>query len=308
MKDNWKLLPNVFLIGAAKSGTTSLSFSLASHPEVYLPFRKEPNFFGRDADFRKGIDWYIDTYYKVDKSFRIRVDASTHYLYWSTKVAPRIKSVYADKNVKFIAILRNPVHRAYSLYWHLVRDKIETLTFEEALKREDERLSRNGIEFEGRGDQIYGYFKGGCYASLLYPYLNLFSREQILLLLYEDLKNNLNKLLGDLFEFLEIDESTSLKKFSSNKATTTRSTMIHNFLTKPNKFKKVLKPYYDAIFPFKTRYMIRNWVFNKNLRQISYPKMKSETREFLTLRFLPEIKRLEDIMERDLSQWYDGQQ
>ena len=111
------LLPNFLIIGAAKSGTTALYDLLKQHPQVYLPFDKEPLFFSRDDYFAQGAEWYAERYFKEGESFRARGEATPHYLYWAEKVAPRIARTFGGRPPKFIAIFRDPVQRAYSWYW-----------------------------------------------------------------------------------------------------------------------------------------------------------------------------------------------
>ena len=71
-------LPNLFILGAAKAGTTTLFEQLRQLPYVYFPFSKEPLFFSQDALFEKGMSWYADTFYKEAKGFSVRGDASPH--------------------------------------------------------------------------------------------------------------------------------------------------------------------------------------------------------------------------------------
>ena len=129
-------MPNLFVIGAAKAGTTALYDYLAQHPDVFLSRVKEPMFFSREENYAKGLDWYEGAYFQGAEHYPVRAEATPHYLYWSEKVAPRIKEAYAERLVKFVASFRDPVSRAYSWYWNMVREGREDLEFEEALRVE----------------------------------------------------------------------------------------------------------------------------------------------------------------------------
>jgi hypothetical protein len=136
-------IPNMFILGAAKAGTTTLYNLLKQHPQVFLSFDKEPMFFSRDDYYSRGIEWYIDTFFKNSGEFTIRSEATPHYLYWAKKVSARIHAVYASQPIKFLVILRNPIQRAYSWYWNMVSEGRESLSFLDALLAEERRIREN---------------------------------------------------------------------------------------------------------------------------------------------------------------------
>ena len=186
---NFTKLPNFFLIGAAKAGTTSLYDILKQHPQVYLPFQKEPMFFSNDNNFNRGMEWYSHTFFQQAAGYPARGEATPHYLYWSDKVAPRIRQIYEMNEIKFVVILRDPVKRAYSWYWNMVKEGMEELTFELAIKEEDHRLKDNQNTLQKTGAMTYGYIKGGCYSTALQPFLDNFPRQDFIFILQEDLNS-----------------------------------------------------------------------------------------------------------------------
>ncbi len=151
------ILPNFLIIGAAKAGTTSLYDLLKQHPQIYLSFVKEPMFFSHDDNYRRGPEWYARAFFSGAQGCLERGEASPHYLYWSEKVAPRIKMVYGQMPVKYIVILRDPVERAYSWYWNMVKEGMEDLPFETAVDLEEERLQEHQSELQQAGGMLYGY-------------------------------------------------------------------------------------------------------------------------------------------------------
>jgi len=295
-------LPNLFILGAAKAGTTTLYDMLSQLPEVYFPFSKEPLFFSKDSLYARGTEWYIQTYYHDASSFLYRGDATPHYLYWGNKVASRMKNVYST-NPKFIVILRDPVKRAYSWYWNMIREGIEKLSFEDALEAEDKRILENYQELSQQGSMIYGYFRGGCYASQLEPFLKLFPRESFHFILQEDLLDDLTHTMQKLLDFLEYRQS--YKEFTAvrkNTAALPRSMVFQRWLHKKSRWRNWLK----KLLPIQIRYAIKENMIRLNLRPVKYAGMQPETEKRLRQGFDKEISRLQEIIDRDLSGWRIG--
>lgn len=112
------------VIGAQKSGTTSIFNYLSSHPSIFMPQCKEVCFFTRD--FERGVDWYFSNYFPSAPASSIKGEASPHYMYFKN-VPERIASLFPD--IKLIAVLRNPITRAYSHYQMTVRRNLEKRSF-----------------------------------------------------------------------------------------------------------------------------------------------------------------------------------
>jgi hypothetical protein len=110
----WLRLPNSFILGAAKCGTTSLYYYLKQHPEIYLPKDKEPHFFDNDVFWNEGVDVFLRRHFQGAQRFPARGESTPAYFHRWEKVIPRIKAVYSDVIPKFIAIFRYPVERAFS--------------------------------------------------------------------------------------------------------------------------------------------------------------------------------------------------
>lgn len=109
-------LPNLFLLGAAKSGTTSLHAYLNQHPNITFTSRKEPHFFDNESDYRRGTDWYINQYFEKMEWTSVRGDA-TPMLHLPEIVIPNLLDSYQDdaEGLKFVVLLRNPVERVVAL-------------------------------------------------------------------------------------------------------------------------------------------------------------------------------------------------
>ena len=301
MKNLEGRLPNTLIIGAAKAGTTTVYDLLKQHPEVFVSFDKEPRFFSHDDYFRRGVDWYTDTYFKKSANYSIRCEATPHYLYWADKVSPRIKQVCQTERVKFIVILRNPIERAYSWYWNMIFDGRETLSFMDALLAEDSRIKDNFDRLRFAGSMQYGYFHGGCYASQIQRFLEDYTEDKFQFLFLEDLKGNQGKTGLELEQFLGIDTAVKLEPRISNPSTKPRNRIIHSLIRNQFRIKNVLKRY----LPPRLRYAIKSTILNNNLDSFSYPKMDVEPVGYLKEKFLPEITSLSAILNRDLSHWLE---
>ncbi|MCB2200240.1 sulfotransferase domain-containing protein [bacterium] len=183
------LKPSFFLIGAQKSGTTSLFRHLEDHPCILSPLGKEPHFF--DQRYQKGVRWYESWFPSVKDAAHtpcegeaITGEGSTHYLF-DAHTPARLKEYCPD--AKLVAILRNPAERAYSAYQHEVRKKREKRSFSEVV--EDEL--RWGEEEHAKvvADPTYWskrhYFRShlrrGHYAESMKRWFSVFPREQFLI-------------------------------------------------------------------------------------------------------------------------------
>lgn len=129
--------PDFFIVGAPKAGTTSIYSYLVQHPEIFMPARKEPYFFGQwRRNSEEDLRDYLRLFRGVPES-KVAGEASTTYLYLQS-AAEEIKAFRPD--AKIIIMLRNPVDRAYSQYWHHVRLGWVEASFEEELEAEEARL------------------------------------------------------------------------------------------------------------------------------------------------------------------------
>lgn len=296
---NVSTLPTFFILGAAKAGTTSLYSLLKQHPEIYLPYVKEPMFFSHDENYRRGVEWYIKTFFSKAEKYIARGEATPHYLYWAEKVAPRIKAAYGEQEVKFVVIFRDPVQRAYSWYWNMVKEGKEDLPFPQALAAEGERIRANGERLYHAGSMTYGYYRGGCYATQLEEFLKYFPRQRFYFLLQEDLKNLEGETFRGLLYFLGVDSSISFTPVVANPASLPRNRALHRWLHDPS----ALKEWGKAVIPLRWRYRFKVWLTERNMEKISYPPLPQDVAFRLREQYRGEINRLENLIGRDLSHW-----
>lgn len=176
---------NFIGIGAQKSGTSWAYACLYEHPEICAPI-KEIHFFSRPR-FEQGMEWY-ESHFKKCNTDAITGEFSTSYLY-SEDAPERIKKMYP--NVKLIAILRNPVDRAYSQYRNTIKaGHIDPKVSFETYSRSEESVQKQGL-----------------YSEQLQRYLKLFPREQMLILIYEDIKKDPIAFMKRIYQFLGVDDT-----------------------------------------------------------------------------------------------------
>jgi len=193
--------PTFLIAGAPRSGTTWLYHLLDRHPDVYMakPVRPEPKFFLVDELYERGFQHYVDTWFNGSLAYAAAGEKSTNYLERAV-AAERIHRHLPD--VRLVFILREPAQRAYSNWAWSRMNRMETLDFEDALEQEAER--ERTVPPHLRYARPHAYFSRGLYATMLRPYLDLFPREHILCLKFEDIILKPGDLACRLHRFLEV--------------------------------------------------------------------------------------------------------
>ena len=187
-------LPDFLVIGAAKSGTTTLYRYLQRHPQIYMSSVKETAFFAFEEEYQKGLEFYTSFFANASKE-QICGEASTDYTKYPLypKTASRIAKTLP--NVKLIYIMRNPVDRAYAYYLHQwIRNdpKTKNKNFEECLAYSEE------------------YVNASNYIMQINNYLQFFPKSSFLFLLMEDLLKNPERVLKETLRFLEVDSQINI--------------------------------------------------------------------------------------------------
>lgn len=301
-------MPNFLVVGAARSGTTSLYTYLKQHPQVYMTAIKEPEFFsyeGLELDFNgpKGkeetnrgirrytpadIEGYCALFREVSNEKAIG-EASPMYLY-SAQAPGRIR--HHIPAAKLLVILRNPVERAYSTF------SLLTLQGREPIKEFSQALEAEEARIRNKWTWMYHYKNVGFYYAQLKRYLDVFERDQIRVYLYEDLKADPSRLVQNVFRFLEV-EDTFVPEVSvrENPAGTPRSEIYSKLVDKPNPVKSLLKP----LVPERVRKRIIASLSARNLTE--RPPLSQEIRRGLIEVYREDILKLQNLIGRDLSGW-----
>lgn len=296
-------MPNFLIIGAGRSGTTSLYDYLRQHPQVYTSPIKEPRFFAYEGErptFRGPGDQskmpqitnltdYEALFAGVTREKAIG-EASPIYLY-SQKAPERIRH-YLPR-VKLIAILRHPVERAYSRFWANRVRGIEPLSdFAQAMQAEEMRIRDNWHPH-------WHYKQRGFYYRQLERYLSLFDRNQVQVYLSQDLVTNPSDLMRDMYVFLGIDETfqvdASQRRHQARRIP--KNKVPHTFLARLNPIRASVRP----LLPTRLRRRFAARV--KTLTTTPRPPLAPELRATLTAEYRQDILRLQELIQRDLSEW-----
>jgi hypothetical protein len=195
-------LPNALIIGAAKAGTTSLFDWLSQHPQVAPSRIKEVKFF--DHNFSRGPNWYR-AQFSPQRHHKLILEASPSYL-WNVPVPGRVRALLGAP--KLIVLLREPVDRAYSHYAMKVRQGFETLSFEDALEAEPQRLAALADRAASGGEAFLGpqerfaYLAESRYHEQIERWLAVFPKDQLLFIRSEDLFRDPAAVLANTQAFL----------------------------------------------------------------------------------------------------------
>lgn len=272
-----------------------------------MPRVKEPKFFALDgsADFGFEAPYqlpeevarvaHLDDYkalFADSPDAHVRGEASTWYLH-TPGTAYRIRSHIP--NVKLIVILRDPVERAYSNFLHNRNYlKIEPhYSFEEAVRAEEERRKQNW------GHPWY-YVDIGCYYKHLKPYFDCFDRSQIRVHLTEDLRRQPERVVQELYRFLEVDPSFApdVTRRYNVSLDSRRSRWLHRFLNQSHPAKELIKP-------FLPQDVLRRLKIAANNRNKTQPGISAAVRREIINALRVDILQLQELIQRDLSSWLE---
>lgn len=313
MLENW---PNLFIVGAPKAGTTTVAKVLSCHSDVFVPSIKEPHHFIMENDpsapgfHYLGLDVVKDQFdylnlYKNAAAFRYRCDASTSYLQYFN-AASNIKGKVSD--AKIIILLRNPIERAFSQYFHNRRQRAEPIgTFEDALSAEALRKKDNFFKH-------YFYIDTGLYFAQVKNFIEVFGNENILVLFYEELNSNPKLFYLKIFNFLGINPLSNVNySLYENRGEKVND---KSFLIK---FYQKLKNNLLLYYFYKT---LRNTLYRplsldnkrfvylklvdlelKILNKLAPAKISPKTRMKMINEFRPDIQKLQELIGVDLSHW-----
>ncbi|WP_372716858.1 sulfotransferase [Novipirellula sp.] len=182
--------PNLFLIGAMKSGTSSLHRYLNDHPDIFMSGLKEPAYFAEEVNLGRGLAWYLDLFKEAGDA-KVVGESSTHYTKLPTYqgIPERIENFAPD--AKFIFLMRDPLERTISQYWHHYQGRRSG----EVEKREMLRAFQE--------DQRYLAYSN--YALQLQPYLDRFGSDRLKVFTLEEFRCSPQSWMKQLYEWLGVD-------------------------------------------------------------------------------------------------------
>lgn len=217
--------PDFLIIGVQKGGSTSLFKYLMEHPQIASPVDKEIHFF--DLNFDHGWDWYISQFpylqanNNVSSNLKLITGEASPYYIYHPLVAQRVKE-YCPQ-IKLIVLLRDPVSRAISHYYHCLNLKLEFLSIEEAFNQEFSRLNQEeeklkaDPKYYSYNHQHLSYLSRGKYFQQLAHWKAYFPAEQFLIIQSETFYKNPSKILKQVTDFLGLESYQLSKYYHYNK-------------------------------------------------------------------------------------------
>ena len=296
-------LPNFLIVGAAKSGTSSLHNYLNQHPEVFMPSYnksamkvKEPRFLIKDLvqhRVHNGV-WTFEKYQSLFadvKDEKAIGESTVLYLYYYKDAIQNIKH-YLGEDVKIIIMLRNPIDRAYSAYLFASRTHQENQTFEKALVNSRERYNKDDTL-----SPMILYKELGMYYKMVKAYMEKFKHVHIVL--YDDFILQTNLEVRRVFDFLNVSNTNEINssKVINSGGQKWNSRVAKDLLMGEGSMKKSLK----FLLPKNVRVYIKNILINSFTSKAN--KMNKSIRKELLDYYQKDIQLLEKLINKDLSKW-----
>jgi hypothetical protein len=313
-----RALPNFFVVGAPKAGTTSLYNYLDQHPQIYMSPIKEPNYFASEVrpenfsedlqhQIRREMDalqeylgspmcekrfggmvleWedYLKLFQNVNREKAIG-EASVCYL-WSTTAAANIFSRIPDARI--VMILRHPAERAFSQYLHALGMGLVRRSFRE-------EIQTSLLHKDGKFTVLYPFLEFGLYYEQVKRYLDFFPRRNVCIYVFEEYQKQPAGVLADILRFLEVD-STVVPNTSRRhlEPQLPRSVAASSFLRKYGIWRRV-----KELSPPSVLKLLRSLAFRSRKSLAMAPR----DREYLVDYYREDVTKLADLLKRDLGAW-----
>ena len=298
--------PDVFIVGAPKCGTTAMDRYLAGHPDVFMA-RKEMHLFGEDLHFgsqfyRRSPDAYLEEFGNWNGQRRAG-ESSVWYLF-SRQAAAEMKAFSPEAQV--VIMLREPTEMLHSLYHWFRFDANENLpTFEAALAAENDR--RAGRKLTRRTYLAQGllYRETARYTDQVKRYFEIFGRERVHVVIYDDLAADTAATYRSTLDFLGVDSGSAnghFEKINGNqevKSAALRSVLRNRWLCSAV---LAVRPWLPRLV-FTALQTVEAHLRKYNCRPARRPAMAPELRRRLKCEFAPEVERLSELLGRDLTHW-----
>lgn len=286
--------PNLFIVGAPKSGTSSLYRYLGDHPDIFMTDLKEPHFFGRDLVRvnrpSPDLSRYLSRYTEAE-GFQLRGEASTSYL--QSRSAPH-EIIDLSPDARIIILLRNPVDVMYALHGeHLLSGFEELHDFEEALEAESFR--RNGRRQPNRPGMLNLLFYRDVvdYPRHVRRYFKVFGRSSVLVLFFEEFFTKPEHFFKEVLRFLGVDDSWSPEFEVVNPSKRIRFRWLQKFIASPP---SVLRRLGDVLIPEHLHGRLSNWFLQWNTRVERRPPLTDDLRQRLRKEQSDRIERLAELL------------
>jgi hypothetical protein len=294
-------IPDFFLMGGPRCGTTALLDALKQHPEIFVPdARKELDFFGSDLPFKTRRLTKTEYLAHFAKSTQKRAGESSPWYLYSKKAAAEIKAF--SPTARILIMLRNPVDMIYSLHSRRLYNGNEDIEdFTAALAAEEKR--KKGLCLPATATDEFGCFYRdvGHYTKQVERYFATFGRERVRVVVTEEYARNPGPIYRDICRFLEVDENFQPIFRVLKSRSRIRSAALREFLRRPH-------PGADWVFKALRLRPDRNggykgWIRRLNSSDSDLKPINPAVRRQLQREFEPEVRQLSALLKRDLNDW-----
>ena len=294
--------PNLFIPGAAKSGTTTLHNLLNQHPAICMSKVKEPGYW-KNERFKKFKNIEKQNYLDLfdNPNCKIYGESSTVYMYYDSYIK-NIKNNYKDYP-KFIFVLRNPIDRFVSHYWWMKGLGLEKDEFIKTIKLDVDKKLKPYSYYPKY------YFQFGLYSKWLRQFYNSFGSSNIKIIIFEDLINNQLEVTNSCFEFLGLNKLKSISTYRSNETSLIENPKLYHFINKSNMGKylytKIPKYFLSKNIIKKIRKRIKIYLANWKKEKFDYPKISKENRLYLKSLYSGDVYELKKLTNLSYKKWID---
>ncbi len=299
------MLPNFFIVGAPKCGTTAISEYLRTHPRVFMCTPKEPHYFALDMPaFRYVDDWqdYQSLFQPASNGCLAAGEASVFYLYSEAAIAEIRKCVPA---ARLLVMLRNPLDLAVAMHAQALLSREENVKdFERAWSLCGERRNGRKIPKYCRDGKILLYDQLPLLGQQLRRLLTIFPKDQVRWWFYDDFAGDPGGVYREILDFLSVPDDGRIEFRAVNSRRRARSQLVAQFTQKPPKV--LLR----TAMRFKERLDIPRWGVMEALRRTNFvpakrPALPPALRAEMTMHFMPDIRLLEATTGRNLDHWLE---
>jgi hypothetical protein len=292
--------PDFFIVGAPKCGTTAMYEYLRQHPQIFMPFHKEPLFFGSDLTSRYGrmeLTDYLGLFEMARPDQRVG-EASAWYLY-SKEAAREICDFNPDASI--IIMLRNPVDMMYAQHSQLLYNQQEDIAaFDQALAAEPDR--HRGLRLPPgpiRPENVY-YREAASFPDQVQRYLDVFGADRVHVVIFDDLRDATLSTYQSVLRFLRVSDDFSPRFQVVNDNKRVRNPLVQRAIYRPPGAVARLIPHLRR---YRTVHRLRDALLRLNSRARRRAPMDPSLRASLERDFAGQIERLEALIGRDLSAW-----
>lgn len=299
------------IVGQPKSGTTALAQFLSEHPSICMSVPKEPGYFATDLiaesdAYHQGKQKYFSVRSKDDfdklfqhaKPQQMRGEASTIYLYSETAA----ENIYQhNPDTKIIIMLRNPIDMVHALHMQYVNTTFEDeQDFENALAKETQRQQGNQLPKRARCPSLLFYSERVKYAEQIQRFFDFFPRDQVLILISEEFRNNNTEQYEKVADFLNVDAQFRPRFSTVHGSKAPRSQFMHRLFHTPLLKKMAYKMLGAKVYT--SLYKAVNKIL---LKQKARSEIPPRVRTQLAQQYYPEVVKTSELLNRDLNELWN---